>query len=868
MRNQLTNKNHSEWHPTAPFLSPRITRMKERLLTAPYEICMARAIHFTRSYKETESLDPHLRNALALKRTLERQKIRIEPDEWIAGSKTEKFLAGPLSVERGDFLRSLQLELNFLHRKKRPFQITPQDKKIFLNEILPYWDGRTLRDRKVAGWIRDGIIHAPSYDPLTLAQDFFQATRMRQHLGRSNLKKIAGPGFSRRLTPEQIFTLFRLRHELAHNNPTPAIFCFDVQGHLSLGVEKVVTLGMEEIINRINQRRELLLRENPADRKGDAFLQSCIISLEAAINYAERFAVLAEKMAGQTSDPQERERLNTISRHCRQVPCLRPRSFHEAVQSLWFAHLVGEIQYGTHEVFAPGRCDQYLNPFYEADLNAGRITPETAIELLQELNLKLTANVEPVPEAASETNATLGNSQHCVTIGGLTPDGRDAVNELSCLMLDAYEGMGGCLNQLSVRIHKATPRQFLRRAVEVFRRASGISFYGDEAIVPSLIADGMSSEDALDYCIVGCIETSGNGNTHGCPGGHELTLPAVLMMTLTNGRVPPAAPGQRSGIRSGTPESLCTWADFLSAFRRQLAFHIRILVRAVAAKDRAYRNFLPAPYVSALMDDCIENARDITRGGARYDFTSLDLRGLATAADSLLAIRTAVYDEKWMTLPQLVRSCLDNFQGNEKLRLRLIRDIPKFGSDSSEPTKMAVDLIQWIADEAAQYSNVRGGGFRLCFYSYGNHVLDGFFLPATPDGRLAGEPISNGISPTNQRDVKDGPLPVLRAAAAMPAQLVSSGVAVNLRFHPSVLRSENGLTAFTDMLRTYFEMGGMHMQPNVVSNETLRDAQRHPERYRDLVVKVSGYSAYFTDLGRSIQDDIIARTEHGHDVKN
>lgn len=844
-------------------LSPRIARMKERLLAAPYEVCMARAKHFTDSYRETEGIDPHIRNALALKRTLEKQKVRIEPDEWLAGSKTEKFLAGPLSVERGDFLRSLQLEIESLHKKKRPFKITERERKLFFNEILPYWDGRSLRDRKVAGWLRAGLVKPASLDPLTLIEGALRVGRLVKLLGREKLRKIGGPIFEGGISPRQAATLWRQRHELAHNNPTPATFCFDVQGHLCLGVEKAVTLGMEEIVSRIEERRARLRSEEPDGRSANAFLRACKISLGAAIAYAERFAKLAEEMLRDETDPVERERLEMIARHCRRVPRLRPRTFREAVQALWFAQVVGEIQYGTHEVFAPGRCDQYLFPFYKDDIEAGRLNDETAIELLQELNLKLTANVEPVPEAGSEANGTLGNSQHCVTIGGLAPDGGDATNELSHLMLDAYEGMGGCINQLSVRFHEKSPRDFQERAVAVFRRASGISFYGDEAIVPALISDGMTPEDARDYTVVGCIETSGNSDTHGCPGGHELTLPAVLMMTLTNGRAPPPAPGQTAGIPTGMARSLRTWGRFVRAFRRQLGYHIDILVRAVAAKDRAHRDFLPAPYVSALMDDCIENARDLTAGGARYDFTSLDLRGLATAADSLLAIRIAVYDERWVALPELVEMCMKNFKGHEELHNRLLREVPKFGGDDSAPTETAIDLINWVAEEAAGRTNIRGGDFRLCFYSYGNHVLDGFFLPATPDGRLAGTPISNGVSPTNRSDARTGPLPVFTAAAQLPAHLVSSGYALNMRFHPSVLKSQNGLAAFTDMLRTYFKLGGVHVQPNVVSSETLRDAQKNPAAYRDLVVKVSGYSAYFADLGPSIQEDIIARTEHG-----
>lgn len=846
---------------TRPGMSARVARMKERLLSAPYEVCMARALHFTRAYRETEGMDPHLRNAAALKRTLERQRIRIDPDEWIVGSKTEKFLAGPLSVERGDFLRSLELEIESLGKKKRPFSITGRERRLFLNEILPYWSGRSLRDRKSAAWIRRGVIPAVTGFG-GVVEDITRALNIRRVLGEDAFQRIAGPSL-RKPTPRQTAALIKLRHEFAHNNPTPAVFCFDVQGHLCLGVEKIVALGVDELLGRIRRRLERLRKEPRWDETGEAFLLACEISLEAAAAYAERFASLAEERARGECPPAERERYEMIARHCRRVPRFRPRTFHEAVQSLWFAQVVGEIQYGTHEVFAPGRLDQFLYPFYKADVESGALTRDSAIELIQELNLKLTANVEPVPEAGSETNGTLGNSQHCVTIGGLTPGGRCAVNELSWLMLDAFEGMGGCLNQLSVRVAASTPREFTARAAAVLRTASGLAFYNDEAITPALIADGMSVADARDYTIVGCIETSGNGDTHGCPGGHELTLPAVLMLTLTNGRFPAPAPGQWPGLRTGGPEKLTTWDRFVRAFRRQLAYHIGILMRATEHKDRAYREFLPAPYVSALMDDCIENARDITRGGARYDFTSLDVRGLATTVDSLLAVRTAVYEKKWLTLEALARTCVENFAGREKLRARLMRDVPKFGGDDPAPVDVALELVRWISQEAAGRPNIRGGSWRLCFYSYGNHVLDGFFLPATPDGRLAGTPISNGVSPTNRSDARSGPLPVLAAVAKLPPALVSSGVSLNMRFHPTALRSDNGLAAFTDMLLTYFKMGGMHIQPNVVSTETLRAAQKNPAEYKDLVVKVSGYSAYFTDLGQSIQEDIIARTEHG-----
>jgi formate C-acetyltransferase len=460
-----------------------------------------------------------------------------------------------------------------------------------------------------------------------------------------------------------------------------------------------------------------------------------------------------------------------------------------------------------------------------------------------------------------ETNSVLGNSQHVVTIGGLTPDGGDATNELSYLVLDAFERMGGAVNQLAVRVHRGSPEQFVRRAVEVFRRTNGIAFYGDEPVVEGLLADGLTLEDARDYCVVGCIETSGQSNTHGCVGGHELVLPAVLLLTLSRGRRPAPFLGQGAGFDSGALEDSGTFDEFCAAFRRQLAHQVDVLVRAAAGKDRAYIDLLPAPYVSALMDGCIDAAADVTAGGAKYDFTSLDVRGLATLVDSLLAVKTFVYDRRALGLAELATICERDFVGHEVLRQRLLHEPPKYGTGGAEGIDLARRVLEWLHGDVSTRRNPRGGRWRMCYYSYGNHVIDGFLLGATPDGRRRGEPTSNGVSPSNLIDPSAGPTGVLRTVAGLPARLVTSGVSLNMRFFPDFIATDNGLDAFAAMLRTYFALGGMHLQPNVISTETLRDAQLHPERYRDLVVKVSGYSAFYTDLGRSIQDDIIARCE-------
>ncbi len=841
-------------------LDPRIARLKEKLLTAPYEICLARAHYFTAVYKETEGMDPALRNALGLQRTLQKQKIFIYPDEFLVGSKTEKFLAQPLSVDRGDFLRSIAFELPVLHLKHHPFLISDEEKKIFLEEIFPYWSGHTMRDYKARIWEQKKLITPVPTTFKEKWRDLKQGMVSIAYPGIKTGMKMLGA-----ITKMNIFKVLKRlidnQYELARNNPTPAVYCFDVQGHLSLGVDKVVEKGMAAIISEAKDRITRLERDEPANEQGKNFLKAAILSLEAAIEYSERFATLAEEMAAKATDNGEKKRLAMIAEMCRWVPRNKPRTFHEAVQAAHFTLLVGEIQYGTHEVFAVGRSDQYLYPYYQNDIKEGRLTRQEAVALLQEFYLRLTANAEPIPEVGMETNGVLGNSQHCIAIGGLTKDGADATNELSMRILDAHAQMKGAINQLSVRFHKGSPDAFVRRTAEVFRYANGIAIYNDEAIIPALVADGMSIEDARDYCIVGCIETSGQSNTHGCPGGHEMVLPCVMLMTISRGRLPPPTPGMSFGTDCGDPREWDTWEKFLDAFKRQMDYNLHVLVEAAAGKDTAYRDILPAPYVSALMSGCIEKARDITNGGAKYDFTSIDVRGLGSAVDGLMAIKYFVYDKKEIPLMQFIKIVKKSFKGNEVLRQRILHEPPHYGVGNPEADNMALQIIDWIYAEAQKYKNIRGGKFRPCFYSYGNHLIDGLMLRSTPDGRLRAAPTSNGVSPSNIIPPPDGPMGPMTTVAKFPPEKVSSGVALNMRFHPNMLKTDNGLQAFADLIRTYFKMGGMHLQPNVVSTETLRDAQAHPEQYKDLVVKVSGYSAYFCDLGKMIQEDIIARTE-------
>lgn len=839
--------------------SPRIERLKERLLNAPYEICLERARQFTRVYRDTEGEDPALRNALALKATCENQPVHIYEDEWIVGNKTDKYLAPVLAPERGDSLRALQLEMDILSEKGHPFSISDRDRREFLREILPYWEGRSLRDRKGRNWVASGLIEPVRGNPVRTARQVGRMFRFAHHVGRDNLRKMAGIKAGGKRHPRRALTAWRTRDELSKNNPNMGVYCYDVQGHLHLGVEKVVREGFLGVKERAAARLSGLDEADPDFEGMKAFLEAVMISMDAACTYAARLRSLAAGEALNVTDPGEKERLSSIAESLSHAPARPARTFREGVQAAWFALLVGEMQYGMHDVLGIGRADQYFYPLFKKDVEEENLSTIEALELLEELNLKLTANVSLVPEIGAEANGTLGVSQHCVIIGGQDRDGSDATNELTYLMLDAYERMSGAINQLSLRVHSGSPPDFLRRGVEVFRAASGHAFFNDDVIVPALEGDGLTAEDARDYNIVGCIETSGGGNCFPCPGGHEIVLPMVLYMTMTNGALPVPVFGQKSAMRVGDPDSFRTFEEFMQAFRRQLAYNVEVLVKAVEGKDRAYMEFLPAPYVSAMMDGCIESATDMTRGGAAYDFTSVIGRGLGTTVDSLLAIKEFVYDRRELSLSELVEACLSNFKGREDLRQRLSNAEHRFGMDDEVADGLARELVREFAGGVESCRNARGGRFRAGMYSYGNHVLDGFYTGATPDGRRRGEPLSNGISPSNRIGEGRGLTALMKSAAAIGQGRLSGGVSLNIKLHPAYIESEEGLEKTASLIRTYFDLGGMHVQPNVVSNETLRAAQNDPDSYRDLVVKVAGYSAYFADLGRSIQDDIIDR---------
>lgn len=827
-------------------IAPRNARYKDRILTAPYEICIERARYVTQSYRQTAGRHPALRAARALAHTCRNVTVTILDEELIAGNRTSKLIGSLLPVERGEINTVLELELDALNtRERQPYLIDPHDRRELLEDILPYWKGKTLRDRKNSLWKAHGLFFLPGLSPRSL-----------WHRARAlDWKRIRALTTSPIVSPKYIVRGLR---ELLYNNIALVMNVFDTQGHLILGHRTILREGFRGVQQRAEERLPAARKQN--DSEAIAFLEAVIISCDAIRDFAWRCADAAQRQATQTADPLRRDELLAMAERCRHVPYLPPRDFKEAVQALWLTQVGALLAYGQAGILAVGRVDQYLYPFYQADLAAGHITPDEARVWLEELLLKLGSNLMVLPYLGKHTGNELGSDSCSPTIGGLTPAGENAVNELTYLWLEAYENVKATGNSFMIRLSEKNPSRFWQRVFDSFRVTSGAGLFNDEVIVDALQKCGVEPAHARDYGVIGCVEPTGDGDSFACTSGNDISLAAAVEMLMTRGRI--RIMGRRLGPQTPDPRSFATFAALLDAYKRQVAWMVETVVRAVNLKDQAYREMLPNPYVSATLTGCIEKGRDMTAGGARYNFSSVGARGLGTAVDSLAAIKHFIFDTQQLSMEKLVVMLDTNFAGEEAWRQRLKHAAPVYGAGQPEADGIAADLVTYFCDEVARRKTIRGGPFRPSFFSYGMHVFEGMLLGATPNGRKAGEPISNSFSPSNGAE-RNGPTALFRSVAAVDHRRISNGCALNVKFLPSLFIGDERRDRMVALVRTFFQQGGMEVQPNVVSSATLRAAQRCPDQYRDLVVRVSGYSAYFCDLGTALQDEIISRSELG-----
>ena len=825
---------------------PRNARYKERILGAPYEICMERARYVTRVYRETEGEHPSLRAARAFDATVRNMSLYILDCETIAGNRTSKLVGASIPVERGEINTVLDLDLAELEKRpQRPYRIDPADRRELLEEIIPYWRNRSVRAGKKRLWSLGGLKIKAKASPLSVF-------RIVRRFGPEGLLRVA------RAAAYRPAYIAKGMEELAFNNPALVMNVFDVQGHMVLGHTNVIHEGFAGVRARAEQRRARCEQEGDLD--GQAFCEAVIISCDGIRAFAGRFADLARTEAGPCRDEARRAELLAIAERCDRVPFLPPRTFKEAVQALWLTQCGALVAYGMGGIFAIGRADQYLYPYFAHDMAAGTLTRDEALATVEELLIKLSYNLLVLPPVGKDTGSELGADAQAVTIGGVGPDGEDAVTELSYIFLDAVANLRAMSNSISIRVSERSPDEWVRRTAEVFSVTSGAAVFNDEVVAASLVGCGYGPEEARDYAIIGCVEPTSDGNTFGCTSGNDISFTGALEMALNRGRL--CMVGRRVGPDTGDPRAFATFDALMDAFKSQVRFMIDTVARAVNLKDQVYAEGFHNPFVSSTVTGCIEKARDMTCGGALYNFSSISARGLGTVADSLAAIKLLVYEEGRYGMDELLRALKGNFRGRETMRQFLARKAPKFGCDDDRADTIAREVAEFFCRAVAEKKASRGGTFRPGFFSYGMHVMEGSYLAATPDGRRAGEPVSNSLSPSNGAERK-GPTALLRSLAKIDQTLISNGCALNMKMLPTMFATAEKIETLARLLRGYFAMGGMEVQINVVDNEMLRDAQAHPEKYPDLVVRVSGYSAYFTDLGKSIQDEIIARTAFG-----
>jgi formate C-acetyltransferase len=629
-------------------------------------------------------------------------------------------------------------------------------------------------------------------------------------------------------------------------------------GHTVLD-DKIYRKGFLDFKEDIRRSLESLDWSNdPEAYRKSQELKAMGICADAIMTFARRHAEKAAEMALNEADPERRMELEQIAAVCSRVPARAPRTFWEALQAYWFVHLGVVIELNGWDAFNPGRLDQHLYPFYANDIESGRITPERAKELLQCFWIKFNNHPAPpkvgVTASESATYADFAN----INLGGLKPDGTDGVNELTYVILDVIDEMRLVQPGTNIQLSKKSPDRFLKRACEIIRKGWGQpSVFNADAVVQEMLNQGKSLTDARNGGTSGCVETGAFGKESYILTGY-FNLPKVLEVTLHDGVDPRT--GRRIGLRTGDPGSFECFDELYGAFERQLRHFVDIKMRGNAVVERLYAEFMPAPFLSILIDDCVTVGKDYNDGGARYNTSYIQGVGLGTVTDCLSAVKWHVFDNKTLSMRELVAVLDADFSGHEKTRQLLVNKTPRYGNDDDYADSLMIRVFDSFFRAVDGRKNTKGGFYRINMLPTTCHVYFGSVTGATPCGRRAGEPLSEGVSPVQGAD-RRGPTAVIKSVAKMD-HLRTGGTLLNQKFTPQVLEGDEGLERLAQLVRSYFRLDGHHIQFNVVTADTLRKAQANPEKYRDLIVRVAGYSDYFCDLTRVLQDEIIARTEH------
>ncbi len=784
-------------------MNERVSRLwKESVETKPY-VSAERALLLTEFYgndAEPGSSTP-VKRALAFKYLLENQTICINPGELIVGERGPAPKATPTYPEL--CCHSLTDLETLDSREKTPFRVNEEVKRAYREIIIPFWQGRSMREK------------------------VFTAMSAEWHAAFE-----AG-----------LFTEF-----MEQRSP----------GHAILD-DKIYHHGLLDFKERIRTARATLDRNALHNREKDQELQAMEITCDALILFAARHAERARDLAAQESDPKRRAELNQIAKICSRVPAHAPQTFWEALQIYWFVHLGVIIECNEWDSFNPGRLDQHLLPFYLEDISTGRLTPETAKELLECLWIKFSNQPAPPKVGVTEEQSSTYNDFVLINVGGLTSRGTDAVNELSYLILNVIEEMRLPYTGTCIQLSKKNPDHFLKRALEIAKTGFGQpSIFNTDAIVQEFLRTGKSLADARDGGPSGCVTISAFGK-ESCTLTGYMNWPKILEITLHNGIDP--LTGDRIGLQTGDPHHFPNFDRLFQAYTEQLRYFVDLKIAGNNAIERLFAEQMPVPFISLLIDDCIAEGTDYNAGGARYPTTYIQGVGLGTTTDALAAIKMHVFDKETLSLGDLLDALSRNFEGDDPLRRRLVHDSPTFGNDDDRADTIATALVEVYLSSIDGRPNANGGSYRVNLLPTTVHVYFGKMVGATTNGRLAGEPLSDGISPSQGADI-NGPTAVIKSAGKID-HVRTGGTLLNQKFLPELLSDEGGIAKLAALVRTYFRYDGHHIQFNVVDAKTLRDAQAHPDKHHDLIVRVAGYSDYFCNLGVDLQEEVITRTAHG-----
>lgn len=779
--------------------------LNTRMRSVQPGICIERAKLITQSYKQTEGEPYIIRRAKGLAHILRNMTIFIDEEELIVGNHAGHPRWAPLYPETNR-LSEYELDM-FPVRKVDTLQITKEAKETLLKEIYPYWENKCTED------------------------------------------------FCRKFFPEEILDVLSAKNKVFD----PMSRTRSGYGHYIQNNELIITKGFSHVAQQAEEKLRGLavVEEDYADKV--LFYKAVLIICEGVKCFAQRFEDLARRMAQQEHNERRKKELCLIADACAVVPYHPAQNYHQALQAYWFTVIIDYI-FQNGSAISTGRFDQYIYPYYLNDIESGLITRDDAQELLEALWVKHSDVIKAGTLNSAKNNGGFATTI-ALTLSGISASGSDATNEFTYLCLDAERTVFNCEPNIGIRVGSSTPDNVITKALQILVEHEGgkLPFFNDDIVVPALCADGAQLDDAREYGIVGCVEPAPSGNCMAMSNTCYFNLAKCLELALNNGVC--MLSGEQMGPKTGDPENFSTFQDVLDAYEGQMQYFVKTMVGTIKIIEEVNAAYTPHIYPSILIDGCMESGKDATMGGGKYNYNGVQGVGMQDVADSLTAIKTLVYEEKAFSLSEVAAALRRDFEGQEHMRQMLIHKAPKYGNDEIKADEMAAYVAKLYCDTVRSYKNWRQGQYRPGLFCLSSNTPLGRNTAALPSGRKAKTPLADGgISPKHGMDTK-GPTAVCQSAARLNHALATNGVNLNQKILPSILKTPQDLQKLVDLVRGYFNLGGMHIQFNILNGDTLRKAQENPEDYRGLVVRVAGYSAFFVEIDRDIQNEIIARTE-------